>query len=146
MDLFEFHFPNSERSFFMDSPLEFAKLFRHMANHVSHHLHWRKNRPYIIVDQAEFMESNEPLSMGKLKITGYVRGRTLNANQLVYFQNAGPFQIEKIISAIDTRRNPAKPFGHNGQNIVMDEELLSVPDLSQVGWASRVDYDLSVLA
>jgi hypothetical protein len=132
MDLFRFHFPNNERSFFMDSTLELAKLFRHMANHVPHHLHWRENRPYIIMDRAEFIESDELLSMGKLKITGYVRGRTLNANQLVYFQDVGQFQIEKIISAIDTRRDPTEPFNHNGQDIVVDEELLSVPDLSQV--------------
>jgi pre-rRNA-processing protein TSR1 len=44
--------------------------------------------------------------MGTLKLYGYVRSRTLNANSLVYLPSLGTFQISEIYSL--QRRNGEK--------------------------------------
>lgn len=132
-DLFKFHFPEDEKSFFLDDQLEIAKLFRHVANQVPRRIHWRENRPYMMVDHAEFVESTENGSNGTLKLTGYVRGRALNANQLVHIQGIGQFQIEKIVSAVDVRKLSIKARGHDIENVTMaGEDILSLPDQLQV--------------
>jgi pre-rRNA-processing protein TSR1 len=132
-DWFKFHFPEDEKSFFLDEQLEIAKLFRHVANHVPRYIHWRENRSYMLVDHTEFVESVGNESTGTLKLTGYIRGRALNANQLVYLQEIGQFQIEKIVSAVDTYESTLKVRKYGIHDVIMKgEDILSISDQSQV--------------
>lgn len=132
MDLFKFHIPEGEKSFFSNESSDVIKLFRHISNHTPHHLHWRKNRSYMMIDHAEFVEPQENESTGQLKITGYVRGKALNANQLIHFQGIGQFQIDKIVSASDKRQNITKLSNHRFHDVHMEELIVSASNACQV--------------
>jgi hypothetical protein len=85
------------------------------------------------VDHTEFVRSTEDESHGTLKLTGYVRGGLLNANQLVYLQNIGQFQIEKIVSIVDKFKHMIKVSNRSiDADIPMEGNILSLPNEFQV--------------
>jgi pre-rRNA-processing protein TSR1 len=42
------------------------------------------------------MENPDEASRGTLKVTGYVRGKTLSANRLVHLAGFGDFQMSQV--------------------------------------------------
>ena len=75
---------------------ELQQIFRALASDKIHPLHWRDQRSYFLATAAEF-ESGEG-ETGLLAVSGYLRGKPLNANQLVYLPGLGGFRIGKVRS------------------------------------------------
>jgi pre-rRNA-processing protein TSR1 len=62
-------------------------------------VHWRQTRPYMLADDvtADSLEGDT----GIVKISGYLRGSNLSANQLIHIPDVGDFQIIKIEGSPD---------------------------------------------
>lgn len=109
MKAIESRFPD-EKLHNLDTSAE-AIQFLHILGNCKRKVNsYKKNRPQILGESVDFVpkavpavatgsESNE--TVGKLIVTGYVRNRTLDVNQLVHIPGHGDFQIEMIESSTD---------------------------------------------
>lgn len=92
-----------------DNQQDMQQLLRTLADNMPQLPVWRRQRPYIMVQQASFIPSQPPQQqqdlippqhqqqhMGTLFLTGYVRAQGLSANQLVTVPGAGDFRILQI--------------------------------------------------
>ncbi|KAK1157524.1 hypothetical protein AOXY_G25227 [Acipenser oxyrinchus oxyrinchus] len=95
----ESRFPEA-RLFSLDSAPDSALLLRHLASQKQRRLAFRSRRPYLLAQSACFEPGPGPL--GTLRVSGYVRGRALDVNQLVHIVGHGDFQM----SQIDAPRDP----------------------------------------
>lgn len=88
--------PGDYRILAADSPTDFKQILRHLADspHVSPL--WRRQRPQLVAQSAEFLPNPSNPSVGRLVLSGYVRGQSLSATQAVHIPTAGDFQIEQI--------------------------------------------------
>jgi pre-rRNA-processing protein TSR1 len=95
-----------------DNTQDMQQLLRTLADSMPQLPVWRRQRPYIMVQQASF-EANEQQQqqqqqqigqqqqqqqqqLGQLRLTGYVRAQGLSANQLITVPGAGDFRILRI--------------------------------------------------
>lgn len=87
-----------------------AQLLRHLGEHRGAAPNWRRHRPALLVEAAEFRPDGGAAAAegapGTLLLSGYVRERGLTANQLVHLPGAGDFQIAQIDGA-----PPPEPLG-----------------------------------
>ncbi len=84
-----------------DSAADCSQLVRHLAERPAPTLPlWRQHRPALLVEHAAFAaQPAAPQAAGLLRLTGWVRGAGLSANQLVTVPGVGDFQIEHIEAA-----------------------------------------------
>jgi len=82
----------------IDSGQEAGVILRLLANQKQKRILYRERRPYLLADQMENIVEDSVVEDGKctLKISGYVRGKALNVNQLVHLPGAGEFQMAEI--------------------------------------------------
>ena len=85
-------FPTTARIHDPTSAQEAPNLVRSLCTSTPKGVHWRDDRPYMVVEEARF--DNDELVVG-----GVVRGRGLKADRLVHIQGFGDFQIEKVCIA-----------------------------------------------
>ena len=78
-------------------------------------LHFRSMRPYFLVSSVHQECENGSDESSKYHISGYVRGKPLNVNQLVHLTGVGTYRMHSIKYAED----PA-PF------VGKDEKVISV--------------------
>ncbi|GAM19742.1 hypothetical protein SAMD00019534_029170 [Acytostelium subglobosum LB1] len=101
--LFHFQFPDEPKVLPADDDM--GQVLRFVeAMHINEPV-WKQARPYIMVEGAE----ND--AAGNLVLTGFVRGNSLSAKQIMHLPELGDFQIEKIEQAADphqTRHKKAK--------------------------------------
>eukprot|EP00759_Apiculatamorpha_spiralis_P009813 PhF_6_TR16959/c0_g1_i1/m.25587/K14799/TSR1; pre-rRNA-processing protein TSR1 len=77
-----------------DTQEDSEKLWRSLKEITLHPLHWREARPYFLTEDLSY----DP-STGNLLLTGALRGKRLNANQLVHVTNFGTYQLDAILNA-----------------------------------------------
>ena len=88
------------RLFHVDTTTDLTQLVRHISEHTPVLPVWRRSRPSVMVEGAQYEPSGEgAVDSGTLMLTGYVRSAGLSANQLIHIQGAGDFQIDKIVAA-----------------------------------------------
>ncbi|KAL5713847.1 hypothetical protein ACHQM5_015887 [Ranunculus cassubicifolius] len=58
--------------------------------------HWRSQRPYLMVQEADLVSDNVQPGLCTLLLSGYLRAHNLSVNQLVHVSGAGDFQLSKI--------------------------------------------------
>lgn len=66
----------------------------------------KDNRPHLHADAVEFVpnagaDGTAAATFGTLKVTGFLRGRTLNVNGLVHVPGLGDYQMSQIDKAVD---------------------------------------------
>lgn len=97
------------------------QLLRFLCNEKVKSLNWISKRAHVLAQTINFvLDSNENAKTGTLQVSGFLRGCSMSANQLVHLPNCGDFQLEKITLA---------KFGDQKME---DEEVLDTPDASQV--------------
>ncbi|KAJ2830157.1 ribosome biogenesis protein tsr1 [Coemansia erecta] len=92
-------FPDADRVYAADSGTEQLALLRTLAAAAPRGIRWRDARPYMLADAVEFAPSATDAGVGRLAVTGYLRGANLSANRLIHIPSFGDFQIERILSA-----------------------------------------------
>ena len=70
-------------------------------------IHWRENRPYMLIEKWEFLPEekkkdqfvslNSKEQYGSLVVSGYLRGKAASANQLVHLVHYGTYQLENVL-------------------------------------------------
>ncbi|KAJ2552749.1 ribosome biogenesis protein tsr1, partial [Coemansia sp. RSA 1933] len=91
-------FPDADKVFTTESDSESLAILRMITAQVPKKIKWRRDRPYILADSVEFQPGTDDPQVGRLALTGYLRGGNLSANRLVHLPNFGDFQIDTIYS------------------------------------------------
>ncbi|KAJ1648578.1 ribosome biogenesis protein tsr1 [Coemansia asiatica] len=89
-------FPEIDKVFSVDTDAEALAILRMVTSQVPRGIKWRDSRSYLLAESVEFEPSAEDPQIGRMAVTGYVRGANLSANRLVHVPNFGDFQIECI--------------------------------------------------
>lgn len=90
------HLNGEHRVMPVDLAADFKQVLRHLADSAHSVPHWRRHRPQLIPDAAQFLPDAADPTAGTLLLSGYVRGLGLSANQLLHVPTAGDFQIAQI--------------------------------------------------
>ncbi|XP_012405318.1 pre-rRNA-processing protein TSR1 homolog isoform X2 [Sarcophilus harrisii] len=124
----------------LDTPQDAVLLLRQLANQKQRHLAFRDRRSYMFAYTADFVPSQESSSVGTLKLSGYVRGQTLNVNRLLHIVGHGDFQIKQIDA-------PADPFPLNPRVIKASKgtDMAMQIDAADADGASEMEEDIKVL-
>ncbi|BFZ06780.1 hypothetical protein BsWGS_09819 [Bradybaena similaris] len=107
-------------------------VWRHLANLAQQKVHYRDSRPYLLAESVEFVADTlaQQAEVGTLKVSGYLRGKNLNVNQLVHLPGLGDFQMSQINETNDpyplvVRGN--KDRRHNKSKLINEEMLEEQP-------------------
>ncbi|XP_051848111.1 pre-rRNA-processing protein TSR1 homolog isoform X2 [Antechinus flavipes] len=124
----------------LDTPQDAVLLLRQLANQKQRHLAFRDRRSYLFAHTADFVPSQESSSVGTLKLSGYVRGQTLNVNRLLHIVGHGDFQIKQIDA-------PTDPFPLNPRVIKSSKgtDMAMQIDAADADGASEMEEDIKVL-
>lgn len=133
----EKRFPE-DKLLFLDTQQEAGTLLRQLANQKQRHLAFRARRAYLFAHVADFVPSEENNSVGTLKISGYVRGRTLNVNSLLHIVGHGDFQMNQIDAPVD-------PFPLNPRVIKSQKKPSMAMEVCVTDAAADMEEDLKVL-
>jgi len=101
------YFPGEPRILPLDNSNDAAQVIRFIENCTVHSVHWRERRPYLLVQNVS-AEEGESKEFGTVKVSGYLRGANMTANQLVHIPGVGDFQLKKIEMLSDPN-----PIGRN---------------------------------
>jgi pre-rRNA-processing protein TSR1 len=87
-----------------DTVQDMQQLLRSLADSTPQLPVWRRQRPYVLVQQAAFIpqQQQQQDAVGELHLTGYIRAQGLSANQLITVPGAGDFQILRIEAAVES--------------------------------------------
>ncbi|NXU15640.1 TSR1 protein, partial [Pardalotus punctatus] len=134
----EKRFPEA-KLFPLNTEQESSLLLRHLSSQKQRHLAFRDRRAHLLAHAAEFVPSQDSDLVGTLKVSGFVRGQTLNVNSLVHIVGHGDFQV----SQVDAPPDPLSlnPRVVKGQKKSQDME---VQDDSGNG-ADEMEEDVKVL-
>lgn len=91
----EKRFPEA-KLFPLSTEQESSLLLRHLAAQKQRHLAFRDRRAHLLAYAAQFLPSQECDLVGTLKVSGFVRGQTLNVNSLVHIVGHGDFQMSQV--------------------------------------------------
>ncbi|XP_048375425.1 pre-rRNA-processing protein TSR1 homolog [Sphaerodactylus townsendi] len=91
----EKRFPEA-KLFPLDTEQESALLLHHLATQKQRHLAFRDRRAHLLTEAVEFVPGPGSDLVGTLKVSGYVRGRSLNVNSLVHIVGHGDFQMSQV--------------------------------------------------
>ena len=100
------HLPGDTKLLSGDTAQDMQQLLRVLADTTPQLPVWRRQRPYLLVQQAAFLptpqqqqQQQQEDTVGELHLTGFIRAQGLSANQLVTVPGAGDFQILRIEAA-----------------------------------------------
>jgi pre-rRNA-processing protein TSR1 len=83
-----------------DTQADMQQVLRVLADSTPQLPVWRRQRPYLLVQQAAFVpqqqQQQQEDGVGELRVTGYIRTQGLSANQLISLPGAGDFRIARI--------------------------------------------------
>ncbi|KAL2765572.1 pre-rRNA-processing protein TSR1-like protein, partial [Daubentonia madagascariensis] len=133
----EKRFPD-DKLFLLDTQQEAGMLFRQLANQKRRHLAFRDRRAYLFAHAADFVPNEENNSVGTLKISGYVRGQTLNVNSLLHIIGHGDFQMKQIDAPMD-------PFPLNPRVIKSQKDPDMEMEICAIDAVADMEEDLKVL-
>ncbi|KAJ2839367.1 ribosome biogenesis protein tsr1 [Coemansia erecta] len=91
-------FPDADKVYAADSSTDLQSVLRMVTTQAPRGIRWRDTRPYMLAERVEFDASAADPQVGRLAITGYIRGANLSANRLIHIPSFGDFQIEHILA------------------------------------------------
>jgi hypothetical protein len=139
------HLPGDIKLVSGDHVQDMQQLLRTLADSTPQLPVWRRQRPYLMVQQAAFVPQQQQQQqqqggdLGELHLTGYVRAQGLSANQLVTVPGAGDFQILRIEAAREPTQQQQQQQRHR-KGAAVDTEMqeaagggrvLAQPDVEQ---------------
>lgn len=80
----------------LDTNSDAFNIFRRIGAQKKNVLHNKENRPHLFAENVEFVENGRDRNVGTLKVTGHLRGISLEVNSLVHISGMGDFQISEI--------------------------------------------------
>jgi pre-rRNA-processing protein TSR1 len=86
---------------FVDSVSDARDFLWPLINQSARPIKWRDLRAHMLVDESKFEVSPTDTAVGMLTLSGYVRGRAWDCNELVYLPGVGAFQVDSILAATD---------------------------------------------
>eukprot|EP00898_Chlorokybus_atmophyticus_P004461 jgi/Chlat1/5015/Chrsp32S04984 len=90
-------FPGEHRVVPCDTLQDSHQMLRFLAEQKAVSPSWRELRAYVVADKVERVDADDSGNV-TVKVTGYVRGRALSADQLVHVTGVGDFQMTRIDS------------------------------------------------
>ncbi|XP_006099229.1 pre-rRNA-processing protein TSR1 homolog isoform X1 [Myotis lucifugus] len=133
----EKRFPD-DKLLLLDTQQEAGMLLRQLANQKQRHLAFRDRRAYLFAHDADFVPNEENNLVGTLKISGYVRGQTLNVNSLLHIIGHGDFQMKQIDAPVD-------PFPLNPRVIKSQKDSGMAMEICATDAVTDMEEDLKVL-
>ncbi|XP_017507080.3 pre-rRNA-processing protein TSR1 homolog isoform X1 [Manis javanica] len=133
----EKRFPN-DKLLLLDTQQEAGMLLRQLANQKQRHLAFRDRRTYLFAHAADFVPNEESNLVGTLKISGYLRGQTLNVNSLLHIIGHGDFQMKQIDAPVD-------PFPLNSSVIKSQKDPGMAMETGAMDAVAEMEEDLKVL-
>lgn len=95
-----------EKLIALDTNSDGFNLFRRIGSQKKKILHNKDNRPHLYAENVEYVENPADPNAGVLKVTGHLRGISLDVNGLIHIPNMGDFQMSQIDLVAD-------PFRHD---------------------------------
>lgn len=95
----------------LDTNSDGFNLFRRIGSQKKKILHNKDNRPHLYAENVEYVENTMDSNAGVLKVTGHLRGISLDVNSLIHIPNLGDFQMSQIDLVAD-------PFRHDKDKYV----------------------------
>lgn len=95
----------------LDTNSDGFNLFRRIGSQKKKVLHNKDNRPHLYAENVEYVENTTDSNAGVLKVTGHLRGISLDVNSLIHIPNLGDFQMSQIDLVAD-------PFRHDKDKYV----------------------------
>ncbi|XP_063167634.1 pre-rRNA-processing protein TSR1 homolog [Candoia aspera] len=127
----EKRFPGA-KLFPLDTEQESALLLQHLASQKHQHLAFRDRRAHLLGEAAEFVPSPDSTLVGTLKVSGYVRGRSLDVNTLVHIVGHGDFQMSQVDAPRDLfNLNVRFPGGQLARRKKQDDPVSSVSEMEE---------------
>ncbi|XP_055958411.1 pre-rRNA-processing protein TSR1 homolog [Patella vulgata] len=124
----EKRFP-SEKFHALDTPQDALMIVRQLTDQKLRPVYYRENRSHMVAENITFELESSESQFGVLKVTGYLRGRTLNVNGLVHLPGWGDFQMNQIDSATDPYPlQPRKYKNKSTGDVDMEKETVHVLD------------------
>lgn len=80
----------------LDTNSDGFNVFRRIGDQKKKILYNKDNRPHLFAENIEYVENTSDAKAGTLKVTGYLRGISLDVNSLVHIPNLGDFQMSQI--------------------------------------------------
>ncbi|XP_017397124.1 pre-rRNA-processing protein TSR1 homolog isoform X2 [Cebus imitator] len=133
----EKRFPDN-KLLLLDTQQEAEMLLRQLANQKQQHLAFRDRRAYLFAHAVDFVPSEGNNLVGNLKISGYVRGQTLNVNSLLHIVGHGDFQMKQIDAPVD-------PFPLNPRVIKSQKDPDMAMEICATDTVDDMEEDLKVL-
>ncbi|XP_037665162.1 pre-rRNA-processing protein TSR1 homolog isoform X1 [Choloepus didactylus] len=133
----EKRFPD-DKLLLLDTQEEARMLLRQLASQKQRHLAFRDRRAYLFAHAADFMPSEENSLVGTLKVSGYVRGQTLNVNSLLHIVGHGDFQMKQIDAPMD-------PCPLNHRVIKSQKDSSLAMEICATDAVAEMEEDLKVL-
>ncbi|XP_030570385.1 pre-rRNA-processing protein TSR1 homolog [Drosophila novamexicana] len=101
----------------MDTAAEGLNVMRRIGGQKKRLLHNVNNRPNLFGDLVEYVPNGE---LGTLKVTGYLRGQSLNVNGLVHIPGLGDFQLGQVDAPPDPYKLDKSRDGEAAQVRLLD--------------------------
>ncbi|XP_077021633.1 pre-rRNA-processing protein TSR1 homolog isoform X2 [Tamandua tetradactyla] len=133
----EKRFPD-DKLLLLDTQQEARMLLRQLTNQKQRHLAFRDRRAYLFAHAADFMPSDENGLVGTLKVSGYVRGQTLNVNSLLHIIGHGDFHMKQIDAPVD-------PFPLNSRVIKSQKDLGLATEICATDGIVDMEEEVKVL-
>ncbi|XP_060517047.1 pre-rRNA-processing protein TSR1 homolog isoform X2 [Cylas formicarius] len=147
-----------EKLMTLDKNVDGINILRRICNQKKRTLHFRDNRPHLYAEEVEYIPDQQG-ALGKLKVTGYLRGKNLSVNQLVHIPLLGDFQM----SQIDAANGPNKIDKNRDSKITdsastmikvleksdiakqesLDSENIPDPMDAEQTWPTKDDFDMA---
>ncbi|RWS29097.1 pre-rRNA-processing protein TSR1-like protein [Leptotrombidium deliense] len=125
----ESKFPD-EKILTVDNDQQCLQLFNLMVNCKKKSMSYRKQRAQVLAEKFEFEPNNDTPNKGTLKVTGFVRNRSMNVNGLVHITGWGDFQLSEIEFVDDPYTSNEKSKKSNSMDIDAENKLTLKPDIS----------------
>ncbi|KAM6431943.1 pre-rRNA-processing protein TSR1 homolog [Liasis olivaceus] len=127
----EKRFPGA-KLFSLDTEQESVLLLQHLASQKQQHLAFRDRRAHLLAEAAEFVPSSDSALVGTLKVSGYVRGQSLDVNTLVHIVGHGDFQMSQVDAPRDLfALNFKFPGGQLTSKKKQDDLISSVTEMEE---------------
>ncbi|XP_031632589.1 pre-rRNA-processing protein TSR1 homolog [Contarinia nasturtii] len=114
-----------EKIISLDTNNDGFNLFRRIGGQKKKILQNKDNRSHLFAEQIEYVENTTDSKAGILKVTGHLRGISLDVNGLIHIPNLGDFQMLQIDLIAD-------PFRHDKENIEETRVLLRATASKQI--------------
>lgn len=136
------------------------QMLRALVSTQSKVLHWRETRSYVLPSAVSYeadatadydmSQVDEVGPTGTVKITGYLKGKPLSANQLIHVAGLGTFQMAAILAPVDPYMTPrhassssamttSEPDMETDEASVVSPVVLAIPDASQASLQFEAD-------